>query len=371
MALDKTEWTGINSGTDSGDSVEANLNTAFANTDIAIDQITANYSSILELQNREGFLFQDMTGNEPIHTAGQMYYANGEHNIQDGIADVTQQIGKELHIKGRNVSGATIGKGSIITYGGVTGGLPTAKLAMADSFLNARVTGVAAHNAPDNTVGLVTTIGEVSDIVWADVTETGITIANGDELFLSAIEAGKYTNVAPSIITYVGIALDISATEGKIFVKPNSNIVLPRTLGSLLGATQPTSIPLDLVNGTPISDYTSNIEIVTEANLVTGVITVPYDGTYRLNISLHMDFDGVGGAGKKEIYVDLHDTTDDVVVKSIKGFILKDAETYSVVDNGAVDLIANHEYRLELRSEISLSNFVFTTSTFYLESILY
>ena len=84
-----------------------------------------------------------------------------------------------------------------------------------------------------------------------------------------------------------------------------------------------------------------------------------------------MYFDNVGGAGKKEFDVDLIDITSSNKVKTIKGFILKDAETYSITDNGVVSLIAGHEYRLELRSEVGLANFAFSTSTFYIESIIY
>ncbi len=65
------------------------------------------------------------------------------------------------------------------------------------------------------------------------------------------------------------------------------------------------------------------------------------------------------------------DITASTTVKSIRGFILKDAETYSITDNGAVNLIEGHEYRLELRSEIALSGFAFSASTFYIESIIY
>ena len=147
--------------------------------------------------------------------------------------------------------------------------------------------------------------------------------------------------------------------------------VKERLLGSLLGALAPTAIPLDLANGTPITTYSDNMEIVTLTDKTTGEITPQFDGTYRINISFHMVFDNVAGAGKKELYFDLVDTTTNTTIKSLQGFILKDAETYYMADNGAVDLIVNHKYRLEVRSEVALSNLSFSSSTFYIESIIY
>ena len=57
------------------------------------------------------------------------------------------------------------------------------------------------------------------------------------------------------------------------------------------------------------------------------------------------------------------------MLEEIKGFILKDAETYNFNANSLVDLIAGHTYGLELRSEIALTNLVFTQSNFDLESV--
>jgi len=314
--------------------------------------------------SQEKMLFDDKTGSEPTYAEGNVYYANGSLNVQGEQSDVTLQVGRELHIEVINTSGALIANGMACRNDGATAGNIKIELALADTFVNATVLGIATHDIPDGEKGILSIFGIVRDI-------NTLSFTIGAPLYLSDTVPGTFVETAPIIRTQMGNAITQNASTGQIFANIVSNVPLPRTLGSLLEATAPTSLPADLVNGTVVSSYTNKIEIVTEANLTTGVITIALDGTYRLNISLHMFFDNVGGAGKKEIYVDLRDVTDNIVVKSIKGFILKDAETYDITDNGALAMETGHEYRLELRSEIALSNFGFTSSTYYIESILY
>jgi len=309
-------------------------------------------------------ILEDRTGDEPSHTAGQMFYSDGVVKIQDGFEGITLNIGRDMHIQVINNTGVKIDKGMACRHNGVVDGNVQIALALAESFVHATILGVTAHDILSGETGILATHGVVKGI---DTSTNPV----GMPLYLSDTVAGTYTHISPVIRTQVGGAKISDDEDGELVVNIVNNVPLPRTLGSLLGATEPTSIPLDLVNGTPIASYDSNIEIVTETNKTTGVVTIPLDGIYRLNISMHMYFDNVGGAGKKEIYLDLVDITLNTTVKSLRGFILKDAETYSMTDNGAVALEAEHEYRMEIRSELALTNFAFSSSTFYIESILY
>jgi len=299
----------------------------------------------------------------PEYAEGEAYYNDGVLNIMGENSDVILRVGREHHMKVVNNTGDDIVGGKAVRHNGVTGGNVQIVLALADSFQNATILGVTAHTIPDGETGILNTFGIIENIDMSDH-DVGV------PLYLSDTTAGDFTATAPVIRTQIGGAIEKHETTGKLFVTFVNNIPLPVMLGSLLTATAPTSIPLDLVNGTPITDYSESIEIVTQVNEITGIITAPLDGIYRLNISLHMVFDNVGGAGKKEIYIDLVDITADTTTKSLQGFILKDAETQSMTDNGAVTLIAGHEYRLEIRSELALTGFSFSSSTFYIESIL-
>ena len=369
--------TKINAGFTQNDENLSSINTNTANittntvniltniNDItALDgRVTVNEGNITTLLAPDSTVYNDMSGIEPSYLQGQLYYADGVMKVQDGYSDVTLDIGRQLHMQVVNTTGATILKGKACKRDGVTAGIIKAALAIADTFINANVIGVAAHDIPDGTTGILTIFGEIKDY---DTTAN----TAGLPLFLSATVPGEYTNTAPIIRTKVGGTIESTLT-GRMFVNISNNEPLPRILGSLLEATAPTILLADLINGTPISNYLSKIEIATDVNLVTGIITVPLDGTYRLNVSMHTFFDNVGNNGKKEIYLDLRDVTANTVVKSIKSFILTSAETWGINDNGAVDLLGTHEYRLEMRSELELTTFAFSASTFYLESIIY
>jgi len=364
MGLTKTLWTIIQDLSSTGQNVSDNLDTAFENIDDAIDQIDTNTADVVDLKAPEKIAFEDMTGNEPAYAAGQIFYAEGTVRVHDDYPAISHSIGRAIHMEVLNNTGSPIFSGRACRHNGVTAGQVKVVLALADSFVNATILGISAHEIPDGEVGLLTTFGSIHNVDTSDV-------PIGVPLFLSDTDAGGFTATSPIIRTQVGGALVSNETTGELFATIVNNAPLPRTLGSLLEATAPTSLPADLVNATPVSDYSDSIEIVTEANEVTGILTVSLAGIYRVNFSLHMTFDNVGQSGNKEFYVDLRDVTSDTLIKSLKGFILDSSEAYSLTDNGAVTLEANHEYRLELRSEGALTNFAFSSSTFYLESVLY
>jgi len=286
-----------------------------------------------------------------------------QHLTTDQVTAV-DNIGTENHMEIINLTGVDFPAGKAVRHNGVTGGNVKAVLALADTFQNATILGVTAAIIPDGETGLVTTFGPIENI---DMDDHDV----GVPLYLSDTVAGDFTATSPIIRTQIGGCIIKDDTVGKLFVTIVNNIPLPRTLGSLLDATTPTSISLDLVNGTPIANYTDSIEIVTEANETTGVLTAPLDGIYRINLSMHMLYDNVGQSGDQEFNLDLVDTTAASTVKTLGGFILDGTQTYSLTDNGAATLIGGHDYRLEIRSGIALTNFSFSSSTFYIESILY
>ena len=369
MALPKTLWQTIVDLVSTGQNVSDQLDTAFGNIDNAIDQIDTNTADIAVLEAPEETRYTPITEAEAGalgYVAGRTYFSSDYNTMQieSDIEGITTEVGHNMHTNVVNNSGATIPKGSAVRTDGTDNGVTQIVLAQANSFDNAIVLGITIIDMPNGTSGAVTTAG-----VLRNQNTNGAT--TGVPQYLSATVAGGFTHIRPAIVTILGSIQVADATAGRGIIKIQNNQVLPLMLGSLLEATAPASLPSDLINGTPLTLYSSNIEIVTTANMTTGTIAPLLDGTYRLNVSLHSFFDNVGGAGKKEIYLDLIDVTASTTVKSIRGFILKDAETYSITNNGAVVLTGGHEYRLELRSELALTNFAFSSSTFYIESIIY
>ncbi len=302
--------------------------------------------------------------NRPSHTNGQLYFNqdNSTLMIQSSVVDVDMEVGHTLYANVVNDSGVIIEKGNACTFDGIVGGKISIKKAIATNFVDAKVFGLAATQIPIGGLGMVITAGSFRKTNTAGMPP-------GKIMYLSDTVAGTYSNIRPHIVSVVGSAITTDASTGVFYVKINNNVALPVTLGSLSKATSITNLPA--VVATPVADYVSSVEIVTKAAKNTGVITPIIGGTYKINVSLHMSFDNIGGTGKKEFYLDIKDTTSDVVVNTVKGFLLKDTETFSMVDTCILDLVANHSYRAEIRSELALTNFTFSTSTFYIESILY
>jgi len=261
-----------------------------------------------------------------------------------------------------NDTGSTIPNGTPVYQVGLALGLPSMAPAIASSYKTAIITGVTTMEVLTGDSGLVTTFGDVNDLDTS-------AFAAGDIIYLSDTVAGGFTNLAPDLASVVGSVLVSDMAVGSIGVRIANNIALPTIFAGLKGAQVPTSLPGALGTQTLMADYINDTSVVMTADKVGGVINCSIDGVYRANISLDLSFDNVGGAGKKEIYLGVRNTTLDVLVEEIKGFILKDAETHSFNANSLVGLNAGESYALELSSEIALTNLLFTQSNFDLESV--
>ncbi len=350
-------------GSETGGTSALKINIGFAHTDALDLQVPLNTSAIAALQspNTESTVYDDMTGNEPAETPGQLYYANNTLNL-NSVYGTTQQIGEELYTEVSNTTGSDILNGSVVCQQGVSGGLPSAVLALADKYSTSVILGIATMDIPDGETGRVTTFGNVNGLNTNGM-DTDILI------YLSDITPGGMTTTAPDIASVIGTVLVADLTAGRLNVRIASNIALPTIFAGIRNATVPTSLPADLGTTTPITNYGYETRVVMPLDAGAGTLGCANDGIYRANLSFDMAFDGVGPDGKKEIYLGIRDLTNAVLISEIKGFVLKDAETYSFNSNALVDLTAGNEYRLELRSEIALTNLVFTQSNFDLTSV--
>ncbi len=348
----------------SSDGTDANIEAAVANGDAGVmtgaDKAELS-AATAAIASPDSTTYNDMTGSEPANASGQVYYANNTLNLGSTYGTLLQ-IGQELYTEVSNATGTTIPEGSAVYQAGVSQGLPSIALALADSYNTSIVIGITTMDIADGAKGLVTTFGNVNGLNTNGITTDVL-------VYLSDVVAGGLTTTAPNIATVIGSVLVADLTAGVLGVRVASNIALPTIFAGIKGATVPTSLPADLGTPTSITNYSDSTEVVMTSDTAAGTIDCSVDGTYRANISVDIAFDNVGGAGKQEIYLAVRNVTLNTIIDEIKGFILKDAETYSFSSNGLVDLVAGYVYRLELRSEIALTNLTFTQSNFDLESV--
>lgn len=184
---------------------------------------------------------------------------------------------------GRNATGSTLYKGTIVYINGSTGNRPNFVKAQANSEMTSAGTfGVIEADIPNNADGNCVTIGTISDLDTRSSAPhpfTSDTLADGDTIYLSPTTAGFITNVkpyAPNHLVYLGKVVRTSPTNGTIVYRvqngyeldelhdvsaqtPNNNEVLsfesattlwkPKSLTTLLGFTPVPNSRMLTING--------------------------------------------------------------------------------------------------------------------------
>jgi len=155
----------------------------------------------------------------PAHVEGQIYYNNdtGTIDVHGAYSDVTLQIGREQHIEVVNNTGALIPNGAACRHDGVSGGKTQVALAIANSFTNAIILGIATHDIANGATGILTTFGIINGLDTS-LAQVGV------PLYLSDTIAGTYSETPPDILTQVGGALTSDALNGQVFVPLEKNI---------------------------------------------------------------------------------------------------------------------------------------------------
>ena len=151
---------------------------------------------------------------------GRMGWNKTDQTVDLGMEyDVVQQVGLETYARVANFTGVTIPNGTVV---GFTGAIPDSALSVAPYLANGAtntlyVVGVMTHDLPDTgQKGYCTVWGFVRE-----VDTSGFTL--GDILYASPTVAGGLTNVkptAPNNVVPIAAVLQVSATDGVIFVRP-------------------------------------------------------------------------------------------------------------------------------------------------------
>lgn len=164
-----------------------------------------------------------VTGQESViyidESTGVAYFWNGttyQELISASTADKMVTIG-------RNSTGSTLYKGTVIYISGSTGNRPNYVKAQANSEATSAGTfGVILDDIPNNSDGYAVTIGTIDNLDTRSTAThpfTSDTLADGDTIYLSPTTAGYVTNVkpyAPSHLVYVGKVVRTSPTNGVI-----------------------------------------------------------------------------------------------------------------------------------------------------------
>jgi hypothetical protein len=157
------------------------------------------------------------------NTGGELSWNDTEKTLDlvTGSDNVTLQLGQEVVMYVRNITGSQISDGEVVMVDGSQGNKPTITLAQADAVANARKTiGVATQPIPNNSDGFITLIGKVRDLVLDDGTYT-----EGDVVYLSSTVAGGITLTQPDISVELGHVLATSNggnTNGILSVNINN-----------------------------------------------------------------------------------------------------------------------------------------------------
>lgn len=122
---------------------------------------------------------------------------------------------KNVEVFVRNVTGATIAKGSIVYINGASGQRPTITKAQANNDANpAQTIGFVKADIANNGTGYVITSGDLENVDTQ-------ALEAGDQLYLSPDTAGAWTTDKPSApqhLVYVGIVVSAHPTQGVIYV---------------------------------------------------------------------------------------------------------------------------------------------------------
>ena len=267
-----------------GTDFEYQADTAAATANEALAQISrlANAvellagAPVIENNNSTVTDYLDFNGSAPhVDRIRRMAWNPTDQTVDLGMEyDVVQQVGLETYARVANFTGVTIPNGTVV---GFTGAVPDSALSVAPYLANGAtntlyVVGVMTHDLPDTgQKGYCTVWGFVRD-----VDTSGFTL--GDILYASPTVAGGLTNVkptAPNNVVPIAAVLQVSATNGVIFVRPTIEQQIYYGEFTKLNSQSPAAIntayPLlftntEIANGVSIGGTTSQI-IVAQAGL--------------------------------------------------------------------------------------------------------
>lgn len=261
---------------------------------------------VIDSNNKPTLDYIDFNLNAP-HTnqSRRMVWNPTDQTLDLGMEyDVTQQIGMETFARVQNNTGVTIPNGSVV---GFTGAVPDSALSVAPYLANGAtnslyVLGVMTHDLPDTgTKGYCT--------VWGFVRGLNTSAYSlGDILYASPTVAGGFTNVkptAPNNVIPMAAVLQVSATDGVIFVRPTIEQQTYYGEFSKLNSQTPAAI------NTAYAILLTNTEIANGVSLGTPLSRVVISQAGLYNIALSVQITSSNASQKSvRIWLRKNNTTD-------------------------------------------------------------
>lgn len=322
-----------------------NISTNTGNISTNATNISTNTSNIADLQGAQSETFYtDVTGSEPSYIKGQRYFANGVMNTQGDYSDVIIQDGREIHLEVVNNSGALITNGKVCRHNGVSGGVPQIELCLADTFINATVLGVATHDIPNGSLGILTIFGKVG--------MNTVGLPAGVPLYVSPTVPGDMTDVVPDITSQVGGVLLVDASTGQFEVVIRNNVAIPTILGLLQGQAG-TGIYSVTAAAQPINDYFFEGSVVMAVDKVLGTIDTPATGFYNGAFTAAMSF--ASSTSTRTIYIEIFETTVAGIIFTLPFNIPRDATETGISFSSKFLASAGHSYQMRIRSSVAIT----------------
>lgn len=221
-------------GTNTGDQTLESLG-AEAVANKTTDFSTLNdelYPSVQATETRIGERIDELKGSPPAEL-------DTLEKMASAIANPTR-----MTTLGKNSTGSTLRKGTVVYINGASGGVPTFAKAKADSeATSSRTLGVILADISNLGEGYAVTLGDVDSLdtrTTAANPFTSDTLAVGDQLYLSPTTAGYVTNVkptAPNHIVYIGKVLNTGTHDGEILYQIQNGYELEELHNVKNGAT--------------------------------------------------------------------------------------------------------------------------------------
>lgn len=143
---------------------------------------------------KNGLVASGLTYPTADGTEGQSIVTDAAGNLSFG----TSSSAETLTFTVKNNSGSTLVKGTVVYVSGLNGNTPEVSPARANSSSTMPAFGLVTADILNTQDGTIATFGSLKTLNIANFGETGITFALGDTVYVSASEAGKLTNVAPT-----------------------------------------------------------------------------------------------------------------------------------------------------------------------------
>ena len=298
----------------------------------------------------------------PAHIEGQQYYDSDRQSmiIQGPYTGVDVRVGHGMHTHVINNTGATIEKGMACRHNGVDilGNVQVTK-ALADSFVNAIIFGVASGDILDGEQGAITTFGEIESLDTSAV-------ASGVPLYLSDTVPGTWTATAPDIVSRVGGATVADATTGVLFVSIINNDNIPTVFGGLQGQTlgnetySLTAVVQDIIN------YETETSVVVLLDALNGTIQLPNTGEYRVHFTASITFPT--STSTRTVFVELYDVTGAAIHFTYSKNIPRDATTDALGFSWPIAEAVDNVHKMRIYSDVAI-DVTFDEISFDIQSV--